>query len=174
MIGLAYASVPLYRMFCAATGFDGTPNILAEPAQPEDARARKIIVQFNSDVDDGLPWEFRPEQRRVETQVGVPALISYEAKNLSGDTVVGTAVYNVLPEKAAPYFNKTVCFCFAEQPLEAGQKASLPIQFYIDPKFADDPEMEDVGIITLSYTFYKAGSPRLDEALARGYNPVTE
>lgn len=174
MVGLAYASVPLYRMFCAVTGFDGTPNILAAPAKPEDARDQKILVQFNGDVDDDLPWTFKPEQRRVEAQIGVPALTSYVAKNLSGQKMVGTAVYNVLPEKAAPYFNKTVCFCFGEQPLGPGQEAHLPIEFYIDPKFADDPEMQDVGIITLSYTFYPAGSKRLDEALARGYNPITE
>lgn len=174
MVGLSFASVPLYRMFCAATGFDGTPRVYAQPAKPEDARDQKVIVQFNADVEAGMPWDFKPEERRVEAQVGVPALTSYMAKNLSDRRMVGTAVYNVLPEKAAPYFNKTMCFCFGEQPLAAGQEAHLPVQFYIDPKFSEDPEMQDVGIITLSYTFYPAGSKRLDEALKRGYNRVTE
>lgn len=169
MVGVAFAAVPLYKMFCAATGWDGTPKILAEPAKPEDARTRKVLVQFNGDVDSNLDWSFKPEQKRVEAQVGVPQLVSYEGRNLSGQTLVGTAVYNVSPEKAARYFNKTQCFCFARQALNAGQRADFPIQFYLDPSFVDDPEMEDVKIITLSYTFYKADSKALDEAVARGY-----
>lgn len=171
MVGLAYASVPLYRMFCAMTGWDGTPNILAEPAKPEDARDRTVLVQFNGDVNRDLDWAFKPEQKRVTAQVGVPNLVAYEGKNLSRQILTGTSVYNVSPEKAARYFNKTQCFCFGRQTLNPGQRADFPIQFYIDPAFADDPEMEDVKIITLSYTFYKADSKALDEALADGYTP---
>lgn len=169
MVGLAFASVPLYKMFCAVTGWDGTPQILSEPAKPEDARDRKVIVQFNADVDRGFAWDFRPEQKRVTAQVGVSNLVSYEAKNKTAQTLTGTSVYNVSPEKAARYFHKTQCFCFARQTLQGGQRADFPIQFYLSPDFAEDPEMEDVKIITLSYTFYPADSKALDEAIAKGY-----
>ncbi len=169
MVGVAYASVPLYRMFCAMTGWDGTPKIYSEPATAEDKRDRTILVQFNGDVDANLDWAFRPEQKRVTAQVGVPQLVNFEGKNLSGETLTGTAVYNVSPEKAARYFNKTQCFCFARQALNPGQRSDFPVQFYIDPSFVEDSEMEDVKIITLSYTFYKADSKALDEALAGGY-----
>lgn len=165
MIGFAYASVPLYRMFCQVTGWDGTPNIYARPATAEDKRNATVIVQFNSDVDRTLPWDFRPEQRRVTAQVGVPALTAYEARNHSDKPVTGTAVYNVSPQKAGRYFNKTQCFCFDRQTLAPGQRADFPVQFYIDPKFVDDPEMDDVKIITLSYTFYEADSQNLEKAL---------
>lgn len=167
MVGAAFAFVPLYRMFCQMTGWDGTPNIYARPANENDRRNATVIVQFNADVDRALPWNFKPEQRRITTQIGVPALTAYEAKNLSAKPVTGTAVYNVSPEKAGRYFNKTQCFCFDRQTLQAGQRADFPVQFYIDPKFVDDPEMDDVKIITLSYTFYEADSAALEKALPK-------
>lgn len=172
MVGMAYASVPLYRLFCQMTGWDGTPSIYVPPPAAEDARDMKVLVQFNADIDPALPWEFKPEDRRIDTQIGVSTLTSYEARNLTDKPITGTAVYNVSPEKAGPYFKKVMCFCFGQQSLEPRQRADLPVQYFIDPKFAEDPEMRDVKIITLSYTFYPAGSEKLDQALEKGWKAI--
>ncbi len=172
MIGLAFASVPLYRAFCQMTGWDGTPAIYVPPPKAEDARDSHVLVQFNADIDPSLPWEFKPEDRRINTQIGVSTLTSYEARNLTDKPTTGTAVYNVSPEKAGPYFKKVMCFCFGQQSLEPGQRADLPVQFFVDPKFAEDPEMRDVKIITLSYTFYPANSEKIQEAIDKGFKPI--
>lgn len=173
MIGMSFAAVPAYRLFCQVTGWDGTPKILSEPATAEDAREREVLVQFTSRVDDGLDWTFKPLQKRVNAQVGVSNLVGYKAENESRDVLTGTSVYNVTPAKAAKYFHKTQCFCFARQTLAPGQSENFPIEFYLDPAFVEDEEMEDVKIITLSYVFYPADSPELDAAIEAGYNPIT-
>jgi cytochrome c oxidase assembly protein subunit 11 len=154
MVGLAYASVPLYRLFCQVTGFGGTPQrALANDSQAID---RTVTVQFNADIGGNLPWRFAPAQRAVEVQVGADAMAYFEAENLSDRPVAGSAVFNVTPEKAAPYFVKVQCFCFERQELAPGATASLPVAFFIDPAIAQDPNLDDLGLITLSYTFYPA------------------
>ncbi len=173
MIGMSFAAVPAYRMFCQVTGWDGTPNILKEAATPDDAREREVLVQFTSRVNDDLAWSFKPLQKKINVQVGVSNLVGYKGKNEGSGVSTGTAVYNVTPAKAAKYFNKTQCFCFARQTLAPGQSENFPIEFYIDPEFTEDEEMQDVKIITLSYVFYPADSSQLDEAIEAGYNPVT-
>ncbi len=173
MIGVSFASVPLYRLFCQVTGWDGTPQILTEAATPEDARERNVLVQFTSRVDDDLAWSFKPLQNKINVQVGVSNLVGYKGENEGSNVSTGTAVYNITPAKAAKYFNKTQCFCFARQSLAPGQSENFPIEFYIDPDYVEDPEMEDVRIITLSYVFYPADSEALDAAIEAGYNPVT-
>ncbi len=152
MVGLAYASVPLYRIFCQVTGFDGTP-VRAE-AGSDKVFDREVTVRFNADIDPGLPWLFKPEQHLVEAKVGENKLIFYRAENNAGHPVTGQAVFNVTPAKAAAYFAKVECFCFTEQTLQAGQKVDMPVSFFIDPAFMTDPNMRDVTSITLSYTFY--------------------
>lgn len=174
MIGMSFAAVPAYRLFCQVTGFDGTPNIFAEKPDVGDARDRTIPVRFTSSVDPGFPWDFEPLVKRVRAQVGVSNLVGFEAENESDQVTVGTAVYNVVPQKTARYFNKTMCFCFERQSLAPGQKANFPIEFHIDPAFYDDPEMADVGSITLNYVFYPAGSEALERAIEQGYNPIIQ
>lgn len=154
MVGLSFASVPLYDLFCRVTGFGGT-TMVAEKA-PDKALERIVTVRFNADVNNSINWEFRPDTHAVDVHVGEAMTIAYRARNLEKRAVIGTATYNVTPEKAGQYFNKIQCFCFTEQKLEPGQSIEMPVNFYVDPAMADDPEMADVKTITLSYTFFRA------------------
>jgi len=154
MIGLTYASVPFYRIFCQVTGFGGYTQ-RADHA-PSAALARMVTVRFNADVNVGLPWLFVPLQREVRVHVGETAMAYYRAQNLAGRRVTGQATFNVTPDKAGLYFTKIACFCFNEQTLEPGQSVDMPVTFFVDPKLASDPRMADVQTITLSYTFFRA------------------
>ena len=153
MGGLAFASVPLYRLFCAATGFGGTPSV--GPSIAPGAIARTITVRFNADTNPGLPWQFQPSQTQITLPLGEQELAFYNARNLASTPVTGTAVYNVTPEKVGRYFHKTACFCFNEQTLAGGQQMEFPVSFWVDPKLAEDPNTADVKTITLSYTFFR-------------------
>ncbi len=154
MIGLTYASVPLYTLFCSVTGFGGTTK------RAEQAAAhvvdRKVTIRFNADTNSALPWSFKPEQKELVLKLGETGFAAYRAENRAAKPTVGTAVYNVTPEKAGAYFNKIQCFCFDEQILEPGQVVDMPVTFFVDPSMADDPNMDDVSTITLSYTFFRA------------------
>jgi cytochrome c oxidase assembly protein subunit 11 len=152
MIGLSYAAVPFYRIFCQVTGYDGTPQ--RAEAAPDHVFDRQVTVRFNADTDPNLPWLFKPEQHLVDVKVGESKLIFYRAENKSGHPVTGQAVFNVTPAKVGAYFTKVECFCFSEQTLQAGQKVDMPVSFFIDPAFMTDANMKDVTSITLSYTFY--------------------
>ncbi|MDJ0893626.1 MAG: cytochrome c oxidase assembly protein [Alphaproteobacteria bacterium] len=152
MVGLAFAAVPLYRLFCQVTGYGGTTQ-RAETA-PAQIGDRIITVRFNADVNSALPWDFVPVQREVEVRVGEETLVFYRAENRSSEPITGTAVFNVTPLKAGVYFSKIACFCFEEQRLAAGQAVDMPISFFVDPAIADDPNLDDVKTITLSYTFF--------------------
>ncbi len=167
MAGLAYASVPLYQWFCQVTGFAGTPRIAA--AAPDRVIDRVITVRFNSDVNSALPWRFQPVQRAIDVRLGERVLAFYAAENTGGETVTGTATFNVTPAKAGAYFNKIDCFCFTEQTLEAGQSARLPVSFFVDPELAGDRNLDDLTTITLSYTFFRFGGRRTERSAAAGF-----
>lgn len=158
MVGLSFAAVPLYRMFCQVTGIAGTPK--TEGVVHTGAiGSRTVTVQFDANVNPQLPWHFRPAQRSLTVKVGEEALVHYVASNRTDRDVTGTATFNVVPEKAARYFNKLECFCFTEQRLAAGQSVDMPVLFFIDPAIADDPEAADVETVTLSYTFFRVPEP---------------
>lgn len=152
MVGLTAASVPLYRLFCAVTGYGGTTSV-AERA-PAEALDRTITVRFNADVDPKLPWGFRPAQRAMEVRIGEQNLAFYEAVNRADRPVVGSATYNVTPHQAGYYFSKVACFCFDEQTLQPGEAVEMPVSFFVDPAILDDPDARDLREITLSYTFF--------------------
>lgn len=153
-VAMTFAAVPLYRIYCQATGFDGTPRIADGPSQ--SVSERTIEVRFDSNVGPGLPWTFGPKQRHVTVHLGENKLVYYRAESETGAPTSGTATYNVTPEKAAAYFNKVQCFCFNRQDLKGGEGADLGVTFFVDPKIATDPTTKDVTAITLSYTFYPA------------------
>ena len=153
MVGLSFASVPLYRLFCQVTGYGGTPQI-ADVA-PETISERVITVQFNADVDPGLPWRFHPLQREVKVRVGEPGVAHYYAHNLAQHAITGQATFNVTPLKAGPYFTKIQCFCFDEQTLTAGQEVEMGVTFFVYPSIAEDRNLDEVKTITLSYTFFR-------------------
>jgi len=171
MVGLSFAAVPLYRIFCQATGFGGTPQVVEKGSVV--VLDRQITVRFNADRDRNLPWEFKPEQLSVKLKLGEQSLAFYKARNYGQQPVTGTAIFNVTPEKAGQYFNKIECFCFTEQRLEAGQSIDMPVTFYVDPRLNDDPSMADVTTITLSYTFYRAeGDTEPSAKTAQLSNPL--
>ena len=151
MVGLVAVSPSLYRVFCEATGFDGTTQ-RAERAP--GAVAGQVKVQFDANVHPGLPWRFEPAQTYVNVAPGAQTKIFYRAQNLSARAIVGQAVYNVSPEQVGKYFKKIQCFCFSEQTLQPGQSVDMPVVFFVDPKIEKDPDTKDVHEITLSYTFY--------------------
>ena len=162
MIGLSYASVPLYRIFCQATGFGGTTQ--KAEAAPEKILPRQMTVRFDASVARNLNWEFGPQQGPQTLKIGEVGLAFFRAKNLSDKPISGTASFNVTPAKAGAYFSKIECFCFTEQLLAAGQEIDMPVQYFIDPSIEDDENMHDVKTITLSYTFHQthpkvAGTP---------------
>ncbi|TNY24440.1 cytochrome c oxidase assembly protein COX11 [Rhodotorula diobovata] len=157
----SYLAVPLYRVFCSTTGYAGTPQTDQSRFLPERLVARtdldrRIRVTFNADSSDSLPWSFEPQQRDVRVLPGETALAFYTATNHSDEDIVGIATYNVTPNNIAPYFAKVECFCFEEQRLLAGEEVDLPVFFFIDRDFVDDPNMKDIREVTLSYTFFRA------------------
>lgn len=159
MVGLAFASVPLYRLFCQVTGFAGTTQMRLGGDAPGAAGGR-ISVRFDANRTGGLPWDFRPEQTHHDVRIGERSIAFYTARNLSDRPVTGTATFNVTPTSAGQHFVKVQCFCFTEQRLEPGQEVRMPVVFYIDPKIADDPVARRITEITLSYTFYPVDSAR--------------
>jgi cytochrome c oxidase assembly protein subunit 11 len=170
MGGLAFASVPLYRMFCQATGYGGVPQ-RADNATGE-VLDRTIRVRFDANVDHGLPWTFAPVERVIQVKIGETALAFFKASNPSAAPVTGTAIFNVVPELAARYFTKIECFCFKQQTLQPGASVEMPVTFFIDPKFVEDEDTKNIAEITLSYTFYRSDkSP--GGAAAQGSNSPT-
>jgi cytochrome c oxidase assembly protein subunit 11 len=152
MVMLAYASVPLYRLFCQVTGFGGTTQVAK--AAPDRVVERYVTVDFNTDTRDGLPWAFTADQRQVSVRIGEATLVAFTARNTSDAPVTGMAVYNVTPHEAGKYFMKTQCFCFEKQTIAPGQGVHFPVSFYLDPALADDPHLRRLTNITLSYTFF--------------------
>lgn len=154
MVGLAYASVPLYELFCRVTGYGGTTQVAEEGA--EKILDREMAVRFDSTTSPNLPWTFEPEQREVKLRIGEQAIAYYRATNNSDRTITGTATFNVTPLKAGLYFNKIDCFCFTEQTLKPGETVDMPVVYYVDPELDEDPNLDEVRTLTLSYTFFPA------------------
>ena len=159
MVGVGFAAVPLYRVFCQVTGFDGTTMRVSE-AQAATVQAidKTVVIRFDAN-QRGLPWEFRPEHPTDTVSIGARDMSIFIAKNLSSQPITGTATFNVTPALAGKYFNKIQCFCFTEQRLEAGQQVRMPVLYYVDPKIMTDPETKDIEEITLSYTFFPVETP---------------
>jgi len=152
MVMLTFASVPVYNLFCKVTGYGGTTKF--SPIASSKLGNKMIKIRFDANITSDLPWSFKSEQQEVTVRVGENNLIFYTAENNSDRNIVGTAVYNVTPYKAAIYFNKIQCFCFEEQLLKPKQKMLMPVSFFIDSEMENDPNLQDVDTITLSYTFY--------------------
>ncbi|NNJ76023.1 MAG: cytochrome c oxidase assembly protein [Anderseniella sp.] len=152
MVGVAYAAVPLYQIFCQITGFGGTTQ--RADASPQKALDQKITVAFDANVNASLSWEFVPSQHSQTIRIGEQTLAFYKATNTGSRPVTGTATFNVTPVGAGVYFSKIECFCFTEQTLQPGQSIDMPVSYFVDPDIVKDPDMKSVKTITLSYTFY--------------------
>ena len=164
MTGLAWASVPLYRLFCQATGLNGTTG-RAERAP--GAVAGQVEVAFDSNVAPNLPWRFRPERRADTVDIGARDMAFFTATNTGTAPVTGTATFNVQPAQAGKYFKKIQCFCFTEQTLQPGETQRMPVIFYVDPAILQDPDARDIQTITLSYTFWPAGAANVAGRVAK-------
>jgi len=158
MVGVSYAAVPLYSWFCRTTGFGGTTQI-AHSAPVQDVSGRTITVRFDSNVAQGLPWNFEPERRTVDVKLGQVVTVYYTVTNEAARSTTGQAGYNVTPPTVGIYFEKINCFCFTQQTMKPGEKRSMAVVFYVDPKLAKDSEEDTVSNITLSYTFYPVHEP---------------
>jgi cytochrome c oxidase assembly protein subunit 11 len=158
MVGLSYAAVPLYQLFCQVTGFGGTTQ--RADAAPQQAMDQTVRVQFDANTSSNLDWAFHPVQESVTVRIGEQNLAFYKATNTSDKPLTGTAVFNVTPVQAGAYFNKIQCFCFTEQLLEPGQSIDMPVSFFVDPALLNDPDAAGIKEITLSYTFYPVDKPK--------------
>ncbi|HMO76717.1 MAG TPA: cytochrome c oxidase assembly protein [Sphingopyxis sp.] len=156
MVGLGFAAVPLYDLFCRVTGFGGTTQVYDERAAAAEpiVLTRTVSVRFDANVSPKLPWSFRPEHPRDTVSIGARDMAIFIAENHSPSPVKGTASFNVTPDAAGRYFTKIQCFCFTEQVLEPGQQMRMPVLFFVDPAIVDDPDARDIQEITLSYTFH--------------------
>jgi len=170
MVGAAYASVPLYRLFCEATGFDGTPRVATAPSTR--VIDRTVTIRFDANVAPDLPWRFEPVQTTTQVKLGENTLAFYRATNTSDRPIRGMATFNVFPEQVAPFFNKLECFCFKEQLLQPGESLEMPVSFFVDPEIAADKDAFWVRHITLSYTFYPVAAPKPGVARKEG-GPAT-
>lgn len=163
MVALSFAFVPLYNLFCSVTGFGGTPAISADGS--DVILDRTIKIRFDGSLERGMPWEFRPVVREMEIRIGETGLAFFEAYNPTDHVIAGSASYNVFPYEAGGYFTKIDCFCFTMQVLQPGERAQLPVTFYVDPEIVDDESAKNLKSITLSYTFHVAELPEEDVAL---------
>jgi cytochrome c oxidase assembly protein subunit 11 len=152
MVGMAYAAVPLYAMFCQMTGYGGTTQRVEQYS--DRVLDRKITVRFDANVSSGLPWHFKPVQREMTMKIGETAQAHYTATNIFDTPSAGRATFNVTPEMAGAYFNKVECFCFTDTTLKPGETLDMPVVFFVDPDIADVPELKNISTITLSYTFF--------------------
>ncbi|MGZ0190517.1 MAG: cytochrome c oxidase assembly protein [Alphaproteobacteria bacterium] len=152
MVGLAFASVPLYDLFCRVTGYGGTTQRAS--AAPDQTSSRVMAIRFNADVSPDLPWSFRPVINLTKVHLGEERLAFFQATNNSDEPIVGTAVFNVTPQKVGAYFNKVQCFCFEKQVLQPGETMDFPVSFFVDPDIETEKNLDDVKTITLSYTFF--------------------
>jgi cytochrome c oxidase assembly protein subunit 11 len=173
MVGAAFASVPLYRIFCSLTGYGGTTQ--RAEAAPQSTLARLVTVRFDANIANGLGWSFRPERRQVTVRLGEPVEIAFLAENRSGADNSALASFNVTPGEAGAYFDKITCFCFHAETLKAGESARLPVVFFVDPAMAADRDLDGIDTITLSYTFFPAAAgevPAKPVAAAPAGKPV--
>lgn len=158
MIGVAYASVPLYRIFCQVTGYGGTTQRVDQYS--DTILDRTVKVRFDANTSNALPWDFKPEQREITIRIGETTMVKYDARNLFDEPTYGRASFNVAPARAGAYFNKVECFCFSDTTLQPGESMEMPVVFFVDPEIVNDPDLKDVKTITLSYTFFPIEKPK--------------
>lgn len=157
MLGLAYASVPLYALFCQATGFGGTTQ--RADSAPDKASDQTVAIRFDANISGNLGWTFHAVEPLMRVKVGEQAMAHYRAVNTSDKVLTGSAIFNVTPEAAGAFFNKIQCFCFTEQTLQPGESVDMPVVFFVDPDMLQDADTTGIKEITLSYTFYPVDKP---------------
>ncbi len=172
MVGMAFASVPFYRAFCQATGFNGA--VKRASAAPTSTSTSTVVVRFDTNVR-GMSWRFQPDQARQTVRLGESKLAFFHATNTGATPVTGRALFNVVPESAGPYFSKLECFCFRNQTIRPGETVEFPVVYFVDPRYARDPDAQSAGEITLSYTFFPAvvADKAASQARTSSINPAS-
>jgi len=170
MVGVSYAAVPLYQLFCQVTGYGGTTQRVTQYS--DKVLDRKITVRFDGNTSSGLPWDFKPVQREVTMPIGQTTQIAYQARNLFSKPTGGRATFNVTPQLAGAYFMKVECFCFTDTTLQPGETMDMPVVFYVDPEIVNVPELKNINTITLSYTFYPTAADKPVAAVGEVGNVV--
>jgi len=168
MVGMSFAAVPLYQAFCKITGYGGTTQEATAAPTEGQILDRRIEVRFDSNVAPDLPVEFAPSQRSETLRIGETGLAFYRVRNLSNETVIARATYNVTPHVAGQYFSKLECFCFTDRTLAPGEEAQLPVVFFVNPEIVNDLDTADIGTLTLSYTFFRSVNAAAAEADTNG------
>ena len=163
MLGLSFAAVPFYDLFCRVTGFAGTTAVSS--VVPDEILDRTVLIRFDASIGANMPWEFKPQQTEMTVRIGESALAFYEAYNPTNRVIGGTATYNVAPDQAGGFFTKIECFCFTEQILQPHERAIMPVSFYVDPSMVQDAEAGSITEITLSYTFFETPLPEQQAGL---------
>lgn len=171
MVGMSFAAVPLYDLFCRVTGYGGTTQRVEQYSQT--VLDRDIRIRFDANVSGGLPWDFRPARREVTIRIGETTLAEYTARNVFSRPTHGRASFNVTPEMAGAYFMKVECFCFTDTELQPGESMDMPVVFYVDPEIVNVPELKDIKTITLSYTFFPTAAGPVAEAGRRARTQET-
>lgn len=173
MLGMAYAAVPLYAMFCQITGYGGTTQRVEQYS--DRMLDRDITIRFDANTSGALPWDFQPEAREMRIKIGETVQAQYKAQNMFSTPTAGRATFNVTPELAGAYFNKVECFCFTDTTLRPGETLDMPVVFFVDPDIVDVPELKNIKTITLSYTFFPleddkplAAAPKVDGSTTNG------
>ena len=151
MLGLSYAAVPLYDLFCRVTGFGGTTQISKQA--PKIVLDKVVSVRFDTNVNN-LPWNFKAKKNVIDVKVGQVNKIEFEVENLGNESSAGVASFNVSPASFGKYYSKLGCFCFEKQLLKAGEKATYVMTFYLDPEMVNDPTVKNLEDVTMSYTFF--------------------
>ena len=170
MIGMAYAAVPLYQLFCQVTGYGGTTQRVEQYS--DTVIDRMVTVRFDANVASGLPWDFKPEQRSITMKMGETVKVAYRATNPFDRPTRGRASFNVAPAMAGAYFNKVECFCFTDTELKPGETLEMPVVFFVDPAIDDVPELRNMTTITLSYTFFGIDGETAESVSVRESLPV--
>ena len=170
MMGAAYAAVPLYKLICAATGINGTTQRVT--SNPGKALARTMTIHFDANTGGSMPWHFKPDVEQMTVHVGETTIAYFSAVNPTDHVISGSATYNITPEIAGKYFDKIQCFCFTRQTLKAGERAEMPVIFYVDPAIMNEASANDIKDLTLSYTFFETHAPAAPNAAASTVNPV--
>lgn len=165
MVGAAYASVPLYDLFCRVTGYGGTTQQAS--IAPDVILDREMVIEFDANTSIEMPWDFKPVQRKMTMKVGETGLAFYEAYNPTDRVITGTAAFNVTPQKVGQYFTKIDCFCFTKQVLQPGERVQMPVTFFVDPEIDKDPNAKEIKVITLSYTFFVAEDDKATDVSAK-------
>ena len=163
MLGLSFAAVPLYDLFCRVTGFGGTTQDASKKELPKIIIDQNYKMRFDTNINSVLDWKFYPEVNTLSLKPGEIHTVKFNIENQSNEKTSGSASFNVSPPSFGIYLNKIGCFCFEKQTLKAGENQVFNLTFFLDPKVVDDKKTKDITDVTLSFTFFSSDYYKKDK-----------